>query len=97
MYDEVDITGNNKKVRSNKIADEEKDYEHCEYGYEWVRGYTDIFGRSHKGYCRRRWTTTEIGVNIDLPRFAKVNGKLKIQTDRAGEVANNYYDNSEAE
>jgi hypothetical protein len=89
MNGEADISGPPEAKTHRRIADEEKDYEHCEPGQEWVRGHRDLLGHWHKGYCRRKKVKNEFGVKVKIPGFGEVYYNHGEETDRTGEVANN--------
>ena len=82
MLDEIDIS---ESGRTGK-RDGDRDYNHCLPGQEWVRGYRDLLGRYHKGYCRKKKTTTEVGGKLKIPGIGEIHGDYRREIERTGEI-----------
>ena len=88
MNAEIDLGGPQSDKAYRRMDKEKKDYEHCPFGFEWVRGYSDFLGHWHNGYCRRTRTRYGVSGKLKIPGIGEIEGKLERQTDRTGEVAN---------
>ena len=86
MLDEIDIGESGSRRKSTRKHNADRDYEHCLPGQEWVRGYRDLLGRYHKGYCRKERTTTEVGGSLNIPGIGKIHGDYSREIERMGEI-----------